>query len=352
MPSEPAPSGVVPPEVAEALACWRVGEGAVIASLAGGSSASPKFVIDSSAGRFMLKCRAAESVDPERVAFAHALMRVTAALGVPVSLPVISSAGRSFERVADGVWELFPFVEGDRWSRQAGQARAAGEALGRLHAAGLEMVWHGHVQAASYHGNLQVLQALRRVPRSVARVEPGVDAAALAAACETLAQAYTEAAAAVEEVGYAGLPSQVVHGDFHPGNVIFRGDAVAAVIDFDAARLEPAVVDFANGLLQFACFRGKAARVSSWPAELDPLRVAAFSNAYAHHGDGALVRQVDLVPPLMIEACVSEASLPIARRGRFGPVKASEVLHLVVRRVAWLRRNGAQVRDWLLGSLC
>jgi hypothetical protein len=80
--------------------------------------------------------------------------------------------------------------------------------------------------------------------------------------------------------------------------------------------------------------------------------VAAFTRAYARHGDRALIDQVDLVAPLMIETCVSEAGLPIARRGRFGPVKASEVLHLVGRRVAWLRRNGAQVRDWLLGSLC
>ena len=352
MPSEPVPAPPVPPEAIEALARWEVGVVAAMAPLPGGSSSSPKWIVQSNRGNWVLKCRAASAGDPERIAFAQAFMQAVAARGVPVAMPIASRAGRGHERVAERAWELFPFIEGERWSRSAGQARSGGDALGTLHAAGLELAWHGHVQAASYHGNLQVLQALRQVPRAVRKVEPDADEVTLGALCESLAQSYTEAAAAVEEAGYAQRDSQVVHGDFHPGNLIFRGDLVAAVIDFDAARLEPAVVDFANGLLQFACFRGVAARVATWPAELDPLRVAAFTRAYARHGDRALIDQVDLVAPLMIETCVSEAGLPIARRGRFGPVKASEVLHLVGRRVAWLRRNGAQVRDWLLGSLC
>ncbi|MFZ4722277.1 MAG: phosphotransferase enzyme family protein [Phycisphaerales bacterium] len=352
MPSDPAPAPPVPVDAIEAAARWDLGEVASIVPLPGGSSASPKFVVRAVGKSYVLKCRAAHAGDVERIAFAHGFMHAAAGAGVPVAMPIRSRDGAAHEIVAARTWEVFPFVEGERWSRQPGQARAAGEALGCMHAAGIAFTWHGHVQAASFHGNLNVLEALRRVPRAVHRVEPDVDMVALANACETLAEAYTEAAAAVEEVGYAQLDSQVVHGDFHPGNVIFDGDRVAAVIDFDAARLEPAVVDFANGLMQFACFRGTATRVAAWPAELDALRLAAFTHAYAHRGDRALADQVDMVPPLMIEACVSEASLPIARRGRFGPAKASEVLQLVARRVNWLRRNGAQVREWLLGSLC
>jgi Ser/Thr protein kinase RdoA (MazF antagonist) len=352
MPSDPVPALPVPADAIEAAGRWELGDIESIVPLSGGSSASPKFVVQACGKAFVLKCRAAHAGDAERIAFAHGFIQATAAAGVPVAMPVPSRQGRVHEPVGDRAWELFPFVVGERWSRRPGQARAAGEALGCMHAAGLDFVWHGHVQAASFHGNLKVLEALRRVPRAVHRVEPDADMVALVNACETLAEAYTEASAAVEEVGYAQLDSQVVHGDFHPGNVIFEGDRVAAVIDFDAARLEPAVVDFANGLMQFACFRGTATRVAAWPAELDALRLAAFTHAYARRGERTLMDHVDMVPPLMIEACVSEASLPIARRGRFGPAKASEVLHLVARRVSWLRRNGAQVREWLLGSLC
>ena len=37
----------------------------------------------------------------------------------------------------------------------------------------------------------------------------------------------------------------------------------------------------------------------------------------------------------------------LARKGRFGQVKAAEMLQLVERRTAWLRRQGAQVGEWL-----
>ena len=44
-------------------------------------------------------------------------------------------------------------------------------------------------------------------------------------------------------------------------------------------------------------------------------------------------------------------SLPIARKGRFGSVRAEEMLQLVERRSAWLRRQGPQVVDWLRSAL-
>lgn len=352
MPSDGSPLRESAEGMAEALAKWDVGTVEWTEPLAGGSRSSPKLVVHAQRGRYVLKRRARGRDESERVAFSHAFIAAAAKAGAAVSVPVPGRDGITWQEFGGGTFELFPLIAGARWIRAPAQARAAGDSLGRLHAAGLRLQWHGHVRAASFHGSLNVLEALRRVPKAVRAVDPTVNTEALLVACETLSTAYREAADQVEGLGYGALDSQVVHGDFHPGNVIFEGDRVAAVIDFDAARLEPAVVDFANGLMQFACFRGTATRVAAWPAELDALRLAAFTHAYARRGERTLMDHVDMVPPLMIEACVSEASLPIARRGRFGPAKASEVLHLVARRVSWLRRNGAQVREWLLGSLC
>jgi homoserine kinase type II len=351
MRSETPPLDAASAAVGEALGRWDLGEVAGVESLPGGSSASPKFVVRSSRGTHVLKRRAPRASDAERIGFAHALIAASARVGVPVAAPVPSRNGAAFETVGGGAWELFPFVEGERWSRGDRQSAAAGEALGRMHRAGLDLLWHGHVVASSFHANLSVLEALRLAPASVLRVEPEADASALRRACESLGQAYREASAAVDEVGYASLDSQVVHGDFHPGNLLFRGDEVAAVIDFDAARIEPAVVDFANAVMQFSAVRGRARKLASWPAALDEGRLEAFTRAYARHGDPALRVQVDMVAPLMIEACVAEVSLPIARKGRFGQVKAAEMLQLVERRTAWLRRQGAQVGEWLRSAL-
>ena len=351
MPSEAA-AGVSSREVSEALARWDTGEVQGIEPLAAGSRSSPKFVVAAAAGRFLLKRRAPGGAsDPERIALAHAFIASTVRAGVPAVAPRPSRAGRLFECTAAGTWELFPFIEAERWARTAEQARAAGESLGLMHGAGLAMRWHGHVPASSFHGSLTVLEALRVAPESVLRVEPDADRAALQAACESLAQSYRHAAAHAESAGFADQDSQVVHGDFHPGNLLYRDDRVVAAIDFDAVRLEPAVLDFANGLMQFSCFRGAAARVASWPAELDPIRLAAFCHGYTTRLDEPVRGWVDLVAPLMIEACVAEASLPIARKGRFGPVRAADMLQLVARRAAWLLRQGAQVREWLRCSL-
>lgn len=351
MPSEAPASGPPSNDVVEALARWDVGAVHSVEPLAAGSSSSPKCIVTSQRGRFVLKRRAPSASDPERLALAHAFIAASVQVGVPAVAPTPSSAGHLFERAAGGLWELFPFIEAERWSRTPEQARAAGEALALMHGAGLALNWHGHVPASSFHGSLNVLEALRVAPDSVLRIEPEADRAALQAACESLAQGYRHAAAHVESGGFAAQDSQVVHGDFHPGNLLYRGDRVVAAIDFDAVRLEPAVVDFANALLQFSCFRGPAARVASWPAELDPVRLAAFCGGYAARADEPVHAWADLVAPLMIEACVAEASLPIARKGRFGPVKAADMLQLVARRAAWLSRQGAPLREWLRSSL-
>lgn len=351
MPNESVRVDAESTAVRDALARWELGEVASVEPLAGGSSASPKFVVRAAHGVFVLKRRAPRVSDAERIGFSHALIAASAKAGVPVAAPVPSRSGAGFERVEGGSWELFPFIEGERWSRGVRQAAAGGDALGRMHRAGLDLLWHGHVVTTSYHANLTVLEALRLAPASILRVEPEADAGALRKACESLGQAYREASAAVDEVGYASLDSQVVHGDFHPGNLLFRGDAVAGVVDFDAARIEPAVVDFANAIMQFSAVRGRARKVARWPAALDEERFDAFARAYAAHGDPALREQVDMVAPLMIEACVAEASLPIARKGRFGQVHAAEMLQLVERRTAWLLRQGAQVGEWLRSAL-
>ena len=70
---------------------------------------------------------------------------------------------------------------------------------------------------------------------------------------------YVRAAKDVASRGYANWPAQLIHGDWHPGNMIFQGRRVAAVIDFDSARLGPRVLDLAGGALQFSLTRAGAA---------------------------------------------------------------------------------------------
>ena len=70
--------------------------------------------------------------------------------------------------------------------------------------------------------------------------------------------------------------------------------------------------------------------------------MGAFCEGFRRHGDPAIVAMIEMLPPLMMEACITECALPIARHGTFGSVRGSDMLTLVLRKAAWLRdRSGA-----------
>jgi len=351
MPSDPAVRVIQTRQGEEALARWDIGPLQRHEPLAGGSRSSPKWVVTTPRGQFVLKRRAPGRDRADRLAFSHAFMEAAVEAGVPVAAPLRSREGFTFVSVDDAVFELFPRASGGRWTRTPEEAMQAGEALGRLHAVGLEMAWHGHVRAGSFHASLPVMESLRRVPSVVRGADPMADATELAGIVTALGDHYRRASAMVEDGGIGTLDSQVVHGDFHPGNLLFDGDDVLAVIDFDAARLEPAVIDFANGLLQFSSRGGHGTAVAAWPAELNEGRVVAFTQGYRLHGDAGLDALVEMVPPLMIEACIAEASIPVGQRGRFGSLPGLDVLALVRRKAAWLQAQSGTIVRRLRASL-
>ena len=344
--------GIDPAEGLAALERWDVGVVQRTEPLAGGSRTSPKWVVVTPRGEFVLKRRAPGRSTVERLEFAHAFVRAAQAAGVPVAAPIASRSGRTHEELGGAMYELFARVPGHRWTRAPEQAMAAGEALGRLHEVGLKMRWQGHVRAGSFHGSMTVFEALRRAPSAVRKALPETDERSAVGLCEAIGTLYREASAQVEDLGFSALGAQVVHGDFHPGNLLFEGDEVQAVIDFDAARLEPAVIDFANGVLQFSSRGGHGTAVAAWPAELNENRLNAFTQGYRLHGDAGLEAVVEMVPPLMIEACIAEVSIPVAQRGLFGSLPGLDVLALVRRKANWIHAQSNAVVRRLRASLC
>jgi Ser/Thr protein kinase RdoA (MazF antagonist) len=351
MPSDPAVRVIQTRQGEEALARWDIGPLQRHEPLAGGSRSSPKWVVTTPRGQFVLKRRAPGRDRADRLAFSHAFMEAAVEAGVPVVAPLRSRVGSTFEIVDDAVFELFPRATGGRWTRTPEEALQAGEALGRLHAVGLEMAWHGHVRAGSFHASLPVMESLRRVPSVVRGADPMADATELAGIVTALGDHYRRASAMVEDGGIGTLDSQVVHGDFHPGNLLFDRQRLSAVIDFDAARLEPAVMDFANGLLQFAARSGPGAAIDQWPCALHEARFIAFAQGYGRFGDRGVRLSVDLVPPLMMEACIAETAISIAKDGRFGTLRAMPVLTLVRRRCDWIAAEAASLQRRLRASL-
>jgi homoserine kinase type II len=154
---------------------------------------------------------------------------------------------------------------------------------------------------------------------------------------EFLLRGYHDAAESCEALGIDTWPKQIVHADWHPGNMLFRDNHVVAVIDYDSARLLPRVVDIANGALQFSIIGGDE-DVSKWPDYVDESRFKRFLRGY---DEVMLLSQAEIraIPWLMIEALIAEAVFPIAATGNFGRMEGVTFLQMVQRKIAWIQKS-------------
>jgi len=123
--------------------------------------------------------------------------------------------------------------------------------------------------------------------------------------------------------------------------MLFDGQEVAAVIDYDAARIQPRVIDVANGVLQFSILTGDK-NPARWSDALDLERLSSFLEGY-NRSTRLPAEQAKAIPFLMCEAMIGEAALPIAATGVFGRLKGYPFLQMVERKVKWILNHQPEV---------
>ena len=55
-----------------------------------------------------------------------------------------------------------------------------------------------------------------------------------------------------KEINQANLPKQIIHGDYGPYNILFKGNKIIAVIDFELSRLDWRITELVYALPRFA----------------------------------------------------------------------------------------------------
>jgi Ser/Thr protein kinase RdoA (MazF antagonist) len=320
-------------ELACVLSHFELGVIGSVVEYPRGSRKAPKLLIKSEQGRYLLKRRARGRDDPFKVAFCHALQMHLAARQFP--LPHLVGTRRennSMLQWKDGVYELFEYIPGDPYPMTLEATFDGGRVLGLYHK--LLEDFHSEWQppTGSYHRAPAVEKGLATIPQRLT----GTDAT-----CAFLLQSYTHAADSVEALGLVDWPRQIAHGDWHPGNMLFRDSHVVAVIDYDSARLLPRIIDIANGSLQFSILGGTE-DVSRWPEHPDATRFKRFLRGY----DQVLLltqAEIQALPWLMIEALIAEAVFPIAATGMFGRMDGGVFLAMVQRKVVWLQQHADEL---------
>ncbi len=336
-------------ELAIVLSYYDLGVIRRIQTYLRGSRRSPKLHISAERGEFMLKRRAPGRDDPRRVTFAHELQQLLAARGYPVpGLIGTRDRDNSMLRLSDMTYEMFRFIEGERDDRSPGAAELSGQALGRLHRLLRQFESAFVTPTGSYHASATIENAMRQIPSMVKAAGSSVNVQGFQTRCEFLYQAYVDAAKRAKEAGIADSMRGVIHGDWHPGNLLFRDGAVAAVLDFDSARMEGRIIDVANAALQFSMKMGPPDDLAKWSKRLDVERIKALLTGYDASAVEPLTQtERAALPWLIVEALILESVLPIAATGRFGQLDGAEFLEIIERKVRWLRPRSKRLLEYL-----
>lgn len=198
--------------------------------------------------------------DPEPIRREHALIAFAAEQGSPALLPISDPAGKTFLRVGGRWWAVFPRLAAPQLSPEdltPHHAFQMGRALGQLHVAlsalpatdaarfPLRLTWSSaaaHAEMAGYELTIGKRPYLDPFDQHT---------------LSTFGYRRTLLASGVPSPEtFASLPSQVLHGDYHHGNLFFTPDgAVSHVVDWELACFGPRAWEIIRALdvsLRFA----------------------------------------------------------------------------------------------------
>ncbi|MEX2446773.1 MAG: phosphotransferase [Dehalococcoidia bacterium] len=235
----------------------------------------------------------------EAVRYEHELLGYLAERSWPVAAPVVAADGSTVVQADGARWALFPLMPGETPPQDEEiYLQRRGALLALLHE-DLDDAWPAE-RARDTFGRLDDLDTVARANGcdSFAAVVEHVRLVDDTRA-ETLAGLRERSAEALHLAGYARFPVTVIWGACTASHVLFQGDDVTALLDFDEARPDTRAVDIAAALRADA--GGDGWRVHRW--------IAGYC---AHATPPFHVIEANLVPVAMTAVALREATAALA----------------------------------------
>lgn len=294
----------VPPDVAEALAAWGLVAREATA-LEGGAVNEHWRVVVAGAGPARVLRRYNPRHDPHGTAYEHDLLAFLVARSWPVAAPIATAAGETVVETSAGRWALFPFLEGAPPPEDLIFLQRKGALLALLHddLRGWEVTdqrpgWGRvddldiAVSADGYRSAGELLEWWRG--------EEPVRA-------EALERIRDRTVGSLELFGYDELPAQTIYNECFRANVLFEGDDVSALLDWDFAHRDARIADIGRSLFADGRVDG----------HIEPWRLTRWIAGYQAHADPPLSeREAELLPAVITANVLWDAAVSLSIHSR------------------------------------
>ena len=134
----------------------------------------------------------------------------------------------------------------------------------------------------------------------------------------------------------ADLPRTVIHGDYGPHNLLFKGNQITAVLDFGNAHFNLRVHDVAQGLVSFS---------KGWGPRLDFSLARIFLKAY-QNGNRLEKREISSLPSFMILWNLIPLCHQLGRSQESGSLKNFRKAVKSMKWVDWLWSRETEMKDF------
>jgi homoserine kinase type II len=306
--------------------------------------ASENCSITTTQGQFFVKCRPPRQGQARLLLAQHELMEHLRRQGFPAPTLIKTLASETLLALDDQWYEIQEYIDGEPFDHhRPTHLEEAALTLGTYHSCVRGFAPPMLCRLGELYTPQTVHEMLRRLGEAWAvHADP-----ALAALVEGLRAYADELATCFAQHGK--LSRLVIHGDYYADNLIFRGDTIVGVVDYDKARREPRVVELAEALIYFASSRPGHTRHIVYPGFLDWSPFSRFLRGY--NDTQALERQETLALPDYVGAIWLYWSTRRLVEGGPRPDSALETLQEVVSLVDWARDQADVMREIALSVI-
>jgi Ser/Thr protein kinase RdoA (MazF antagonist) len=175
----------------------------------------------------------------------HRLMLFLRDHGFPVAPPLLTKRKDTYVTILGIPCSLYPFIDGQPMEpRNLRQLGASAETLARYHQLTAGFLGVPPLSQAPFPELFE--EKLKNFRKHSETFDDSLSTLSMAESMRAFNSSLDEIESEMHNLPYSSLPKVVIHGDYKPGNVLFHGDHVAAVIDFGRSRKEARLFDIAK----------------------------------------------------------------------------------------------------------